>query len=184
MDELVAAAMLKWPHVPSCYGWLGLDARGQWWMRDEAAQSAGRFQSGVPATKGSLLRHEKLIAFIARNYQQDARGCWYFQNGPQQVFVELEATPHILRIQASGSMETHTGEPFAPRRAWTDGAGRLYFDQQGGELALVHSLDVLQGAELIERWHWPTRALPDSARADSWADLELAHFVCSPEWER
>ncbi|MCD6666313.1 MAG: DUF2946 family protein, partial [Hydrogenophaga sp.] len=28
MDEIVKAAMAKWPQVPACYGWLGLDARG------------------------------------------------------------------------------------------------------------------------------------------------------------
>ena len=26
MDEIVKQAMAKWPNVPHCYGWLGLDA--------------------------------------------------------------------------------------------------------------------------------------------------------------
>ena len=29
MDDLVRAAMAKWPHVPDCRGWLALDARGE-----------------------------------------------------------------------------------------------------------------------------------------------------------
>ena len=36
MDEIVKKAMAKWPNVPACSGWLGLDARGQWYMRDAA----------------------------------------------------------------------------------------------------------------------------------------------------
>ena len=30
MDDIVKQAMAKWPNVPHCYGWLGLDARGNW----------------------------------------------------------------------------------------------------------------------------------------------------------
>jgi len=93
MDDLVRQAMAKWPHVPDCYGWLGLDSRGQWHMRDDRVQALGSFQSGLAGAKGSVLRHEKLIDFIHRNYEADAQGRWYFQNGPQRVYVELETTP-------------------------------------------------------------------------------------------
>jgi hypothetical protein len=99
MDDIVRQAMVKWPDVPDCYGWLGLDSRGQWWMRDDRVQALGAFQSGQPGAKGSLLRHEKLIDFIQRNYESDAQGQWYFQNGPQRVYIELEITPHIWRIE-------------------------------------------------------------------------------------
>ena len=34
MDDIVKQAMAKWPNVPACWGWLGLDARGNWWLRD------------------------------------------------------------------------------------------------------------------------------------------------------
>ena len=27
MDEIVKAALKKWPNVPHCHGWLALDAR-------------------------------------------------------------------------------------------------------------------------------------------------------------
>ncbi len=89
MDAIVEQAMRKWPNVPHCYGWLGLDQRGQWWLRDLAAQAAGDFAH----SKGSRLEHTQLIGFIERNYAADAQGCWFFQNGPQRVFVELENTP-------------------------------------------------------------------------------------------
>ena len=32
MDDIVLQAMVKWPKVPACYGWLGLDARGRWYL--------------------------------------------------------------------------------------------------------------------------------------------------------
>jgi hypothetical protein len=83
MDDIVKAALAKWPNVPACHGWLGLDSRGQWHMRDDAAQAAGPF----PQSKGSVLRHDKLIAFIQRNYAADDAGQWFFQNGPQRVYV-------------------------------------------------------------------------------------------------
>ena len=38
MDELVKQSLTKWPNVPHCYGWLALDARGAFRMRDEVAQ--------------------------------------------------------------------------------------------------------------------------------------------------
>ena len=41
MDDIVKQAMAKWPNVPDCFGWLGLDNRGQWCLRDDAAQAAG-----------------------------------------------------------------------------------------------------------------------------------------------
>ena len=95
MDDIVKAALKKWPNVPHCYGWLALDARGDWYMRDDRIQAAGPF----PQVKGSRIDHDKLKAFIARNYQADAAGCWHFQNGPQRVYVQLEATPWVWRVQ-------------------------------------------------------------------------------------
>jgi hypothetical protein len=53
MDLLVEAALRKWPNVPHCHGWLALDARGDWYMRDERVQAAGPF----PQVKGSVIRH-------------------------------------------------------------------------------------------------------------------------------
>ena len=53
MDDIVRQAMAKWPNVPHCYGWLGLDARGGWYMRDDRVQASGPF----PHSRGSLLRH-------------------------------------------------------------------------------------------------------------------------------
>jgi hypothetical protein len=100
MDEIVKAALQKWPMVPHCYGWLALDARGDWYLRDEQAQAAAPF----PQLKGSRIEHAGLLAFIQRNYEADARGCWYFQNGPQRVYVELEAAPWVFRLDEMPGM--------------------------------------------------------------------------------
>ena len=102
MDEIVKQAMAKWPSVPHCYGWLALDARGAFRMRDEAAQ-----QAKLP---GDIIRHSALLAFIYRNYTHDERGAWFFQNGPQRVYVDLEATPFIARTDPVHQFVLHDGE--------------------------------------------------------------------------
>ncbi len=153
MDEIVKAALLKWPDVPDCYGWLGLDSRGHWWLRDHAAQRAGTFASGVPGARGQRLEHEKLIAFIARNYERGADGRWYFQNGPQRVYVELEAAPWIWRLAADGSLTSHTGLAAQYHGGWIDEQGRLYAETELG-LGLVHSQDMHLAADWVEQGLW------------------------------
>lgn len=149
MDDLVKLAMTKWPNVPDCFNWLALDARGDWYMRDEHAQSLGVF----PAHKGSKLTHEKLKAFIARNYQADADGRWYFQNGPQRVFVELEITPWVWRLQSDGRVMSHTDEEARAQRCWMDELGHVYLETNLG-IGLVHSMDVYMAAQHIESGLW------------------------------
>ena len=170
MDDIVRQAIAKWPNVPACYGWLGLDARGNWYLRDEATQAHG----GFPAVRGILLEHEGLIAFIHRNYEADAQGRWFFQNGPQRVYVELEAAPLIWRWQPGGEPVAHTGlAAGAVRECLVDEAGRVYLACDGG-LGLVHSLDVEAVAQEIDRGRWQ----PREVRA---ADLPTAcGFVLSP----
>jgi hypothetical protein len=119
MDEIVEAALRKWPNVPHCYGWLALDARGDWYMRDDRIQAAGAF----PQVKGSRIRHDKLLGFIHRNYAADAQGAWYFQNGPQRVYVELEAAPWVWRVDGT-QVQSHTGRAaHVLTPGWTTTAG-------------------------------------------------------------
>ncbi len=153
MDDIVKQALAKWPNVPDCYGWLGLDARGHWYMRDDRAQALGPFAGGSPQSKGSQLRHEKLIDFIGRNYQSDLSGQWYFQNGPQRVFVELEATPLIWRVEADASVHDHTGRPARVQRCLLDELGRLYLETDTG-FGLVHTMDMGQAADAVEAGLW------------------------------
>ena len=180
MDDIVKQAIAKWPSVPNCFGWLGLDVRGNWFMRDDQAQGAGPFSSDDPgssaASKGSLLQHEKLIDFIQRNYESDATGQWFFQNGPQRVYVELQATPLIWCVEAAPtfSVAAHTGQPARIQRCFMDELGRLYLETDLG-FGLVHSLDMVHAADAVEQGLW----VPEELQA---ADLPARFgYVRSPQ---
>ncbi|CAG9270645.1 DUF2946 family protein [Paraburkholderia unamae] len=186
MDDIVKQALARWPNVPHCTGWLMLDARGNWRMRDEAAQAGN--------TPGTAIRHDALLGFINRNYERDANGQWYFQNGPQRVYVELEYTPWIVRLasDASGALTLtdQAGQPFEPAAAWLDEAGSVIFADAGtpprAALLHDHDLDLFSDhATLADdarsgTFHWRAdRALPLQAvkRADVPASFA---FVQSP----
>ena len=153
MDDIVKQALAKWPNVPACFGWLGLDARGNWYMRDDRAQASGAFAGGSVQAKGSMLKHEKLIAFIERNYGCDEFGRWFFQNGPQRVYVELEATPWIWRIAPDFGLASHTGVPALARACLVDQLGRVYLETDIG-FGLVHTQDVASVADAVEQGLW------------------------------
>ena len=153
MDDIVKQAMAKWPNVPDCYGWLGLDARGNWFMRDDRVQALGPFAGGTAQSKGSQLKHEKLIEFIQRNYHSDAQGRWFFQNGPQRVYIELEATPLIWRVNADFSIRDHTGRFAQMQDCLLDEHGRVYLKTDIG-FGLVHSMDMNQVADAVELGRW------------------------------
>lgn len=115
MDASVLAAMAKWPNVPAVFGWLSLTARGEWRIKGEPIENAA------------------IRAFIGRNYAQDERGRWFFQNGPQRVFVALDAAPWVYRVQATGVVATHTGlAPAQCRAAVLLEDGRLALDTELG----------------------------------------------------
>jgi len=90
-SDAVQRALAKWPDVPACFGWLGLDARGRWRI------------------EGGLISHPGAIAFLNSHYAQDECGRWYVQNGPQTAYVDLELAPWVLSVAADGTLSTHTG---------------------------------------------------------------------------
>jgi Protein of unknown function (DUF2946) len=169
MDDIVKQAMAKWPDVPACYGWLGLDARGNWYMRDEQVQRNGPFT----ISKGSRLTHDKLIGFIERNYQADASGQWYFQNGPQCVYVELEVAPWVWRIQPDGSIQSHTQTAARMQRCFVDERGHLYLDTEIG-FGIVHSQDMVQAVTPIDQGLWVPQEIDSNQIAQRFG------FVKSP----
>ena len=114
MDAEVLRAVARWPQVPAVYGWLALDRRGDWRMRDPGRETFGRIGNAA------------LRAFIARNYAADARGCWYFQNGPQRVYVTLAYTPFVLRY-AGESLVDQCGAPLTPRETFVDEEGGSFY---------------------------------------------------------
>ena len=136
MDDIVKQAMAKWPNVPHCYGWLALDARGNWRMRDDTAQRANG--------PGDKLAHEALIGFINRNYLADDKGRWYFQNGPQRVYVNLEATPFIARTDPAQGFTLHTGQAMTQvEGVFMSDAGAVIL-QAGDVVAQLDDRDVEQ----------------------------------------
>ena len=153
MDDIVKQALKKWPNVPHCYGWLALDARGDWYLRDDLVQAAGPF----PAVKGERVVHEKLREFIERNYLVDDAGCWFFQNGPQRVYVELEASPWVWRLQDGPAgvpvVTSHTGATAQFESAWLDESGRLFLATDLG-FGIVHTLDMGIAADAVEAGVW------------------------------
>ena len=190
MDDIVKAAIAKWPNGPDCYGWLGLDARGNWYMRDDRAQAAGEFAdvASAPgglrleqtdparraAARGSLLKHDKLIDFIQRNYESDSQGQWFFQNGPQRVYVELEIAPFVWRVADDFSVSAHTGKPARVQRCMVDEEGRVYLETDLG-FGIVHTQDMTIAADAIEQGLW----VPQEAAA---RELPSRHgYVCSPK---
>jgi Protein of unknown function (DUF2946) len=157
MDDIVKAALRKWPNVPHCFGWLALDARGDWYMRDERIQAAGAF----PHPKGSRIDHDKLLAFIHRNYSCDDSGAWFFQNGPQRVYVELEAAPWVWRIAPDAGafgLHTHTGAAATAKTAWLDESGRLFLHSSIG-FGIVHTQDMHLAADAVEAGTWRPQAM-------------------------
>jgi Protein of unknown function (DUF2946) len=157
MDDTVKAAMAKWPQVPHCHGWLALDVRGDWYMRDDRTQAAGPF----PQVKGSRILHDKLLAFIHRNYAADETGAWFFQNGPQRVYVTLEAAPYVWRLELAGGawrVTAPSGQVVAVKSVWLDDAGRLFLDTDLG-FGLVHTLDMGLAAQAVEQGDWQPQAL-------------------------
>jgi len=121
MDEQVLRSLIKWPNVPHCFGWLALDRRGQWRMRDEYAQA-----NKLP---GNTIQHVALNEFISRNYAHDSLGRYFFQNGPQRVFITLDATPWIARIipgENGPQLLTQCGTERKPHGALSDEKGNIY----------------------------------------------------------
>jgi Protein of unknown function (DUF2946) len=122
MDEQVLRSLIKWPSVPECKGWLAFDRRGTWRMRNEYAQA--NHLAGEP------IKHEGLIAFIERNLAHNEQGEWFFQNGPQRVYVDLAYTPFIARLHPDNgvyALRTTSGINFTPKECFMDENGQIVF---------------------------------------------------------
>ena len=106
--------MAKWPDAPAVFGWLGLDRRGRWRL------------------EGERIGNEAANRFIDRNYARDEAGRWFFQNGPQRVFVTLEYAPFVYRLDDAGTLTAHTGR--------TARTARAAFLDEGQNLTVVTDL--------------------------------------------
>ena len=202
MDEQVLRSLVKWPNVPDCYGWLALDRRGQWRMRDEFTQ-----QHHLP---GQVIVHQALKEFISRNYARDSQGRYFFQNGPQRVFITLDATPWVVRIIPSDQgiqLLTQCQSSLEATAALSDENGNIYIVgkvtqtiyedsdrdkfsiQESKSVALLHDHDLDLFSELASlreeacsfggSWNWHGKQLP----LDPIHSSELAtrfHYIAKP----
>ena len=139
MDEIVVRSLAKWPNVPAVYGWLDLDRRGNWLI------------------KGERIGNVALREFIARNYAADARGCWYFQNGPQRVFVALAYTPFVMHYQGDRLFD-HCGRPIEALETLLVDEGSVLIRGEHG-IGLLDDRDLGRYAEIGDN-------LPRIARSD------------------
>ena len=140
-ESWVERALDKWPDVPALYGWLSLDRRGRWRIR------------------GETITRPQIVDTIGANYAADARGCWFFQNGPQRGFMKLDWTPFVLRRGEGDALVTHNGLPVEQlRSAHLDEEGSLVIATEHGaggvdsndlEWVLAH-LDADDGADVEE----------------------------------
>lgn len=125
MDEQVIAAMARWPDVPEVFGWLSLNVAGQWRLHP-----AGDALSLQQPSAGEPIGNQQTNQFINRNYTHDAQGRWFFQNGPQRVYVRLDAAPYVFFTAGDGdrhSLVTHNGLDTGPVLGWyVDDAGHIY----------------------------------------------------------
>ncbi|PRP69467.1 hypothetical protein BUE93_16945 [Chromobacterium amazonense] len=146
MDAIVLAAMAKWPNVPAVFGWLRLDARGQWWIKDER------------------LQHEGMAEFFNRNYSRDGQGRCYVQNGPQKVYVTLDAAPLVARRTPKGWSTQPYDDDVPARSAWLTPDGVLLLEI-GGELAVVDDRDLPSLLdEGLPGWDGDMAALPTTLK--------------------
>ncbi len=115
--------MQRWPNVPALFGWLRLDRRGRWLVQ------------------GETISHPRIIETINLNYGRDEHGRWYFQNGPQRGYMELEYAPFVLRRE-SDEFVTHNGlRVERAMQAILDEAGTLC-------LSTEHGLGEVYGGDL------------------------------------
>src|SRR3984893_6442018 len=138
MDEIVSRSLAKWPDVPAVYGWLSLDRRGNWLI------------------KGEKIGNSALREFIGRNYEPDARGCWFFQNGPQRVYVGLAYTPLVVHYEGDNLLD-HCGRPFRAETAYLDDEGSVLLSGNGS-VALLDDRDLERYADKADRLQAAGRA--------------------------
>ena len=139
MDDAVARSLARWPNVPAVYGWLELDRRGNWRIRSGNATPA-RFEK---------IGNAALRDFISRNYEADAQGRWYFQNGPQRVYVKLAYAPLVVHFEGDALVD-HCGRPFRPLAEFLDEEGSVLLQGQGS-IALLDDRDLERYADRGDR---------------------------------
>lgn len=190
MDEQVIAAMARWPDVPDVFGWLSLNTQGHWRLHTEGDALADLEPDNVPR-QGTSISSSKINQFINRNYAQDSTGQWYFQNGPQRVYVRLDVAPFIFHtVDADfnpSSFFTHNGQRTQNVTRWClDDAGHLYADTDigaglvaGRDLEQVLDKLITEDDESLVDVFERVSSVPGSVQEVRWKDGTVAScHVC------
>ncbi|TEA77438.1 DUF2946 family protein [Allopusillimonas ginsengisoli] len=140
MDKSVIDAMARWPDVPDVYGWLSLNEQGNWRLHPQGTALDS------PDDIGEAISSPPILQFIGRNYAADEQGQWYFQNGPQRVYVRLDAAPFVVYAlrtpECPFQLLGHTGLEASTIRMWLLASdGRLYIQTSHGG-ALIQGRDL------------------------------------------
>jgi len=141
---MVSRSLAKWPNVPAVFGWLELDRRGNWRI------------------KGEKIANAALRDFISRNYECDEHGRWFFQNGPQRVYVRLAYTPLVVHYEGDALLD-QCGRVFVPREILQDHEGSVLMHSERGVALLddrdlerfadqAHSLQRINGPDVQRRF--------------------------------
>lgn len=149
MEEWVHRALKRWPNVPALFGWLRLDRRGRWLI------------------KGETISRPQIIDTINRNYAADEQGRWYFQNGPQRGYMQLEYAPLVLRANAD-TLTTHTN-------LLVEQVSKAFMDETG---ALVLLTDHGPGALIDDELEWALQRMSVSERLIN--DEHLSRALAMP----
>jgi hypothetical protein len=124
-DQDVNRALEKWPNVPACYGWLKLDRRGNWLIKDQ------------PIT------HKRSIEFLSRNYANDGAGQWFVQNGPQRAYCDLAYTPWVYHLDGHRQLFTHV-------QSAVENLSSIIIDEDGNLLLETEfGIGVLHDSDLV-----------------------------------
>jgi hypothetical protein len=186
MEPWALKAMQRWPNVPALFGWLSLDRRGRWFIKDE------------------LISRPQIIDTINANYGVDEHRRWYFQNGPQRGFIRLAYAPLVLLVE-SDALITHTQQRVEQlTQIYLDEEGSLLFITEHGPAGLIDTdlewainrihaqqvaiqADDIAAALAVPSGHvtdltftWLDQSLPIT-RLDSEAQPALLNFVRDPQ---
>jgi Protein of unknown function (DUF2946) len=124
MDLQTTQALQKWPNVPHCYGWLGFDRRGEWRIQNEYAQN-----NKLP---GELVTHKGFKNYIQQHLGHDQLGNYFFQNGPQRVYINFAYSPWVVRFyplqEGHWEIRTTFGDRIEPIGCFLDETGQISFE--------------------------------------------------------
>jgi len=186
MQPWALKAMQRWPNVPALFGWLCLDRRGRWLIKDE------------------LITRPQIIDTINANYECDEHGRWYFQNGPQRGFMQLAYAPLVVHADHD-ALTTHTQQRVTRIDAvYLDEEGSLLLATEHGPAGLIDTdldwalscmrharaplqteditaaLEIPSGQPTALTFAWQGEALPIT-RLDKAAHPQRLKFVRDPQ---